>query len=128
MPSSSRPPLSARDQLAMVPLRNRAARVVERTEARLILEIDQIYPRWVMLLRALVRLPSTRRFELEGIGLEVYSWIDDRLNLEELVDRLGAAEHLGFHESRALALSWLHNLSARGLVLLGDRTEPGRQS
>ena len=123
MPAS--PPITALDQLKLVPLRNAKARTIEETPQRLVLEIDTVYPRWLGPLPALMGAKKHKRLGLDGMSLLVWRRLDDRSSLGELFDWLAAEQQLDFNEARLLMLVFLRNLSQKGLVVLGDRTGLG---
>lgn len=122
MPERAPAVMTALDQLALVPLRNARARVVEEASARLVLEVDAIYPRWLGPLPRLLGAKRTKRIQLDGLALLVWRRVDDRTRLGELIDWLAADERLEFNEARLLTLQFLRMLAGKGLVVLGDRT------
>lgn len=122
MPGSARPSLTPEQQLALVPLRNRRAEAVEDGPARLVLQVEAVYPRWAGPLPRLLGAPRHRRYQLDGLALRLWRRIDDRITLATLVDHLAEDQRLGFNEARLLTLHWLHDLAGKGLVVLGDRT------
>lgn len=119
------PVLTPLDQLALVPLRNAKVRLIEDAPARVVLEVDVVYPRWLGPLPRLLGSKKTKRMSLDGLALGVWRRIDDRITLGGLVDWLAAEQQLEFNESRMLTLQFLRSLSLKGLIVLGDRTGLG---
>lgn len=122
MSGQSEPRISAEAQLALVPLRNRQAQVVEDSQQRVVLELQAAYPRWLGPLPRLVGAPRSKRRSLDGLSLLLWRRIDDRQSVGALIDWLAEDQKLTFNEARLLALTWLRRLSANGLLVLGDRT------
>lgn len=126
MSGRSEPQLAAQTQLALVPLRNRQAQVVEDTAERVTLELRSTYPRWLGPLPRLLGAPRRVRRSLDGLALLLWRRIDDRATIEALIDWLAQDQQLTFNEARLLTLTWLRSLSVKGLLVLGDRApEPG---
>lgn len=120
MPAS--PTITPLEQLALVPLRNAKVRLIEDAPARVLLEVDAVYPRWLGPLPRLLGAKKVKRIALDGLSLMVWRRIDDRINLGGLIDWLAAEQQLEFNEARLLTLQFLRLLSLRGLIVLGDRT------
>lgn len=120
MPASE--PMTPLQQLGLAVLRNVKARTLEDAPARLVLEIDATYPRWLGPLPRLLGAKRTRKLQLEGMALAIWRRIDDRSTLGAHIDWLAADQQLGFNEARMLTLQFLRSLSLQGLVVLGDRT------
>lgn len=116
------PPITPLDQLQLVPLRNAKVRVIETSSARLVLEVDAIYPRWFGPLPRLLGAKTHKRVWLDGLALLVWQRIDDRISLGGLIDWLAAEQQLEFNESRLLTLQFLRSLAMKGLIVLGNRT------
>lgn len=109
------------EQLGLTVLRNARVRILDDAPARLRLEIDAVYPRWLGPLPRLLGARRVQRYALDGMSLAVWRRLDDRTTLGELCDWLAGDEQLGFHEARLLLLHFLHALAQKGLVVLGDR-------
>ncbi len=120
MPAS--PNITPLEQLALVPLRNAKVRLIEDAPARVLLEVDAVYPRWLGPLPRWLGAKKVKRIALDGLSLMVWRRIDDRINLGGLIDWLAAEQQLEFNEARLLTLQFLRLLSLRGLIVLGDRT------
>jgi hypothetical protein len=116
------PNITPLEQLALVPLRNAKVRLIEDAPARVLLEVDAVYPRWLGPLPRWLGAKKVKRIALDGLSLMVWRRIDDRINLGGLIDWLAAEQQLEFNEARLLTLQFLRLLSLRGLIVLGDRT------
>ena len=126
MSGRSKPQLAAEAQLALVPLRNRQAQVVEDTPQRVALELRSTYPRWLGPLPRLLGAPRSVRRSLDGLSLLLWRRIDERITIAALIDWLAEDQQLTFNEARLLTLTWLRSLSAKGLLVLGDRAAEQR--
>ncbi len=118
------PALTPLAELDLAVLRNAKARIVEDAPHRLILEVDIVYPGWLGPLPRLLKAKRQRKVLLDGMALQLWRRIDDRMTLGAHMDWLAADQQLGFNEARLLVLQFLRNLSQQGLVVLGDRTSP----
>ncbi len=118
-------PITPLEQLALVPLRNAKSRVVEETGNRLIVEVEVIYSRWLGPLPRLLGAKKLKKLWIDGLALEVWRRIDDRINLGGLIDWLAGEHQLEFNEARLLTLQFLRSLAQKGLIVLGDRTGLG---
>lgn len=108
-------------QLSSIPVRNEGVRTVAEQEDRLVLELALHYPRWLRPLVGVLKLRTHRRFQLDGIGREVYGLIDGRTCLEGLVDAFGCRHKLTFLESRSLLMQYMDLLMRRGLIAVAVR-------
>jgi len=111
----AKPRLTFAGQLGAIPLPNRRLHVDEHHEgqARVIVETELRYR----------GLRTSRRYELTGIGLEVFRDIDGHKTFEQLIDQFAARHQLTFFETRALLLQYIGMLAARGIVVVGVRQE-----
>ncbi len=123
MPGNKPRPASMREQLAVVPVRNgacEAAAMGAEVRIRMRLRI----PRWIAPLIRLARLPTQRTYVLVGIGREAWDAIDGKQTLADVIEAFAERHRLSFHESRALLLTYLSTLAARGLVVMVGYVEP----
>lgn len=114
--------MTPQEQLALVPLRNARAKVLEDAPGRVVLEVEVLYPRWLGPLPRLLGAKATKKVQLDSLALLVWRRIDDRASLGVLVEWLAGEERLEFNEARLLTLQFLRSLSQRGLLVMGDRT------
>jgi hypothetical protein len=120
--STDRAPADPLVQLALIPLRNAGAQLIEDSPQRVVLAVAKAYSGWLGPLPKLLGAPSSKRFALDGLALVLWRRIDDRRSLGELIDWLAEEQQLGFHEARLLTLQWLHQLATKGLVVLGAKS------
>jgi hypothetical protein len=105
-------------QMHAVPVRNQHVRVLEDAPDRLCLETDLRYSGWRGLLARGLKPSRTRRYELSGLGREVYDSVDGTRTFEQLTDLFAARHRLTFFEARGLLMQFLQTLMARGLVVM----------
>jgi hypothetical protein len=111
---------AAAGQMALVPIRNDRARVVEEVEGRyLVLEIDLNYHGQAKGLSRVFKASRVRRIQLDGLSLELYRMIEPELTVEGLVDTLAERHQLSFFESRGLVFWYLQLLTERGVIAIG---------
>ena len=124
---------SWRRTLEAVPIRNSAARLVERGEGELCLAVPVRRPRWMVPpISWVVPLAAERRVRLDRLGCEVWDLCDGRRSVEEMVDAFAARHALSFHEARVAVTGYLRELLRRGLLAVamgqsatGDRKATG---
>ncbi|MBN1256296.1 MAG: PqqD family protein [Planctomycetes bacterium] len=109
---------SFNEQLAAVPVRNERAIVIEATDQSLILGVDLKYTGIQKLFSKILKSKSRKKYQLDGLSLEMYHQIDGTRTVEELIDGLMERYKLTFFESRALINQYLQMLVKRGLVVL----------
>ncbi len=121
----AKPRLTFAGQLGAIPLPNRRLHIDEHHDgqARVIVETELRYRGLARLAQRMLRLRTSRRYELTGIGLEVFRDIDGHKTFEQLIDQFAARHQLTFFEARALLLQYIGMLAARGIVVVGVRQE-----
>jgi len=100
-------------------VRNAAAKRLASSDAgRLVVAVDLKYKGSSSLLARLLRTKKQKQYELEGLGLELYSRFDGKCTVEDLVDELIERYKLTFFEARAMVLTYLRMLTDRGLIVM----------
>ncbi|MBN8218127.1 MAG: PqqD family protein [Spirochaetes bacterium] len=106
-------------QLAAVPVANLKARAIPDGEPGLTLAIDLNYPAWIRPITRLLGLRGEKKYRLEGLGLELYRFLDGKRNIGDLIEKLMEDHRLSFLEARGLVIQYLGLLMKRGLVAVG---------
>jgi len=107
-------------QLASVILRNPGVKIsTGDDENSVLIEVDLKYPGFKGVLSKFLPVRSRRRFQLEGIGLDVYKMIDGKKTFEELIDEFAGMHKLTFFEARGFLMEYVRSLAQRGLVVIG---------
>ncbi len=124
----AKPKLSFAGQLEAIPLPNQRLRVddcgtEQGGQGRVMVEIDLRYRGLARLAQRVFRLRTSRRYELNGIGLEVFRMIDGHKTFEQLIDQFSTCHQLTFFEARALLLQYIGMLAARAIVVVAVRQE-----
>jgi len=120
---------SWRPVLEAVPVRNAAARLVERREEELCLAVAVRRPRWMVPpISWVVPLGVERRVRLDRMGSEIWDLCDGERTVEDMIDEFAARHSLSFHEARVAVTGYLRELVRRGLLAIAIRdTEAGDQ-
>jgi hypothetical protein len=106
-------------QMQAVPVRNQHVRVLgDAAPDRLCLEIDLRYTGWRGLLARGLKPSRVRRYELSGLGRDVYDSVDGVATFERLTDAFASRHRLTFLEARSLLMQFLQTLMARGLIVM----------
>ena len=111
--------LQLTQQLASIPIRNVRMRETPESNGSLVVEVDLAYKGLLRFMAKPLKLRTTRRFRLEGFGLEVFRMIDGSKSFELLIDEFAAENKLTFFESRAFLMQYLQMLMQKGLVAIG---------
>lgn len=120
--------LDIQRQLGAVLVRNEHARSVTPSGADpLIVEVTLRYRGWRGVLARWLKPARTRRYELAGLGRELYLSIDGKATFEELIDAFAARHQLSFLEARGLLAQYCRTLLGRGLVAVVVR-QPGPET
>lgn len=119
MAGKGKPQLDFEVQLATIPIRNERVRSLPgRVPHARTIELDVRHSRVRGVLARLLKLKTTKKYELAGLSLDLYDSLDGQKSVEDLVDALMARYKLSFFEARALLLQFLRDLMRRGLVVV----------
>lgn len=120
-----RRPQAFETQLHAAPIRNRSVTVLpSSTPDRLVVVVDLKYTGFTALLARPLRARKRKKYQLDGLGLELYNQLDGQRTVENLIDDLIPRYKLTFFEARALTLTYLRTLTDRGLIVMAIREEP----
>jgi len=111
--------LQLTQQLASIPIRNVRMRETPESDGSLVVEVDLAYNGLLRFISKPLKLRTTRRFRLEGLGLEVYRMVDGKKTFEVLIDEFAIRHKLTFFEGRAFLMQYLQMLMQKGLVAIG---------
>jgi hypothetical protein len=119
MSETPRPgPDPLRVQLRAVPVLNRDVVVTPLDGGRLKLSVPRTYRWWERPVKWLLVLSDVKHLELDPLGAAVFSLLDGRHTLEEIIDAHSERWKLSFFESRGLVLSFLERLMKWNVVLV----------
>lgn len=105
--------------LAARPQRNQAARVERDNPDVVRLTVRKRRPRLLLPpLSWIIRPRLENRYELEGLGLEVWQLCDGNRRVEDIVDAFAQRRRLTFHESRVAVTSYLKILVEKGALAM----------
>jgi hypothetical protein len=107
------------EMLDAVPVRNEVVRSETTAAGELVLRVA-LEPRWYLRPPVTWLLPARRdrAVALDRLGAEVWRACDGRRTVEQIVDAFAARHHLRFHEARLSVMSFLQDLTRRGLVVM----------
>ncbi|MEI6788754.1 MAG: hypothetical protein WCL49_09780 [bacterium] len=111
--------LQLKQQLASIPIHNARIRETPDTDGTLVVEVDLTYKGLLRFMYRGLKLRTTRRYRLDGLGLEVYRMIDGIKSFEVLIDEFANKNRLTFFEGRAFLMQYLQMLMQKGLVAIG---------
>jgi hypothetical protein len=119
--------LTLAEVLATVPVRNRAVRETRKNESETVLYVP-MRERWFMgpPLSWLMPISKERGMSLDALGREVWEACDGLKRTEQLIDEFAGKHHLTFHEARVSVLTFLRELTRRGVIVMvkqGDGAE-----
>lgn len=116
-------PVSADGQwcvaLRAKPVRNTAARVVEKSENSVTVYVKKQRPAWLVPpVSWIVPFRPERQVTLDRLGTEVWRFCDGKRTVEEIADIFGGRYRLTFHESRTAVSGYLKALVQRGVLAM----------
>ena len=111
--------LQLTQQLSSIPIRNIRIRETPESDGTLVVEVELSYKGLLRFMYKRLKLRTTRRYRLEGLGLEVYRMIDGVKSFEVLIDEFASLNALTFFEGRAFLMQYLQMLMQKGLVAIG---------
>ncbi len=114
--------MTVADVLDTVPVRNTSVREERRNEGETVLVVP-LKRRWYMgpPLSWVMPFSGERKVELDPLGMDVWGWCDGQRTAEDVIDAFAEKHHVTFHEARVSVLTFLRELTRRGLiVMLGD--------
>lgn len=118
---TSAPAATWRRMLEAIPVRNRAARELNRTpDGGAVLAIPTKPKRWYAIppVRWVVRVPEHRELHLDPVGTALWDRCDGKHTVEDLVDFFAVQNSLTFHESRVSVTTYLRSLLQRGAIAM----------
>ena len=102
-----------------IPVQNHEVEIKKTDDGEIyIIDVQLKYSGLHKKLATLLKLKKVRRFQLDGISLEIYHLMDGRKTIEGLVDYLYDTYNLSFFESRGLVLHYVHLLTERGIIVV----------
>lgn len=107
------------EMLDAVPVRNeRVRREAKGDEATVV--FVPVRRRWYMgpPLSWLMSFSRERGVQLDKLGMEVWESCDGKRTTEEVIEEFAGRHHLTFHEARLSVMSFLRDLTRRGLVVM----------
>lgn len=108
-----------KEHLSSVPVPNHEVEITKSREDEVfIVDVQLKYKGLQKFFAKLLKLRDLRRFQLDGVGLELYKLMDGKRTIEDLVDYLGEKYNLSFFESRGLVLQYIHTLTQRGVIVV----------
>ncbi len=128
--SSRRPtPLPAREALGGVPYRNEAMQLTQRRDGTALATIPMRKPRYLVPpISWVVPFSSSKRVELDPIGLSVLEMCDGSRTIESIIETFAANHKLSFREGQLAIMQFLKQLSQRGIVaIVGLNQRTGEQ-
>ena len=116
------------DVLEAIPVRNEAIRAERKSENETVVWVP-VKRRWFMgpPLSWLMPFSKERGVGLDRLGTEVWDACDGKRRTEELVEEFAARHHLTFHEARISVLTFLRELTRRGLVAMVKPKSEGEE-
>lgn len=120
--------LALSQQLSSVPVRNESVSIAKDEDGDLVVEVKLLYTGLLRVASILLKMRKTKRFVLEGLGLQIYESIDGEKSFEDLIDGFAAEHKLTFFEARALLMQYMQILMKNGLVAIGVRRRDGISS
>lgn len=109
---------SLEEQMCAIPVLNSAAEITSMESGRIRLAVPLSSSPSARFKRILFRLPKKKAFELDPLGAELFTLIDGRRTIEEIIDAHALRWKLSFYESRLMTLQYLQRLMHRGAVAL----------
>lgn len=110
-------------QLHSVPIRNEAVQTIESSESRMIVGVALKYEGLMRPFAKLLSMKSMKKYQLEGLSLELYRGLDGRKTVEDIVDEMMKRFSLSFFEARALTMQYLEMLMRRGLAVVAVKDD-----
>lgn len=113
----AKPKLTFEQQLDSIPVINRRLEVAEAEDGKsLEVGVELRYRGLAKVFKAPLKLRSVKRYQLQGVGLDVFRSIDGEKTFEQLIDDFAVKHKLTFLESRALLMQYIQMLMQRGIV------------
>ena len=120
-----RRPEAFETQLEAAPIRNTSVTVLpSSTPNRLVVAVDLKYTGFAARLARPLKARKQKKYQLDGLGLELYNQLDGRRTVANLIDELIVRYQLTFFEARALVLTYLRTLTDRGLIVMAIKAKP----
>jgi len=107
------------DFLESVPVPNRRVTADRQTEEAVVLSVP-LRHRWYMNppLSWMLPFSTHRRIGLDKLGTEVWKTCDGEKTTEQIIDTFSERHHLSFHEARLSIMSFLKDLTERGVIVM----------
>jgi hypothetical protein len=114
------------DVLDAVPVRNQSVREERKSDEEIVIFVP-MGRRWYMgpPLSWVLPFSKERGVGLDRLGREVWEACDGKRTAERIVEEFAARHHVTFHEARLSVLSFLRELTRRGLVVMVKGTSEG---
>jgi hypothetical protein len=114
--------LSMNDFLDSVPVANKKVETEQQTEESVVLAVP-LRRRWYMNppISYLFPFSTHRRVGLDKLGTEVWRYCNGSMTAERIIDEFSARHHLSFHEARISIMTFLKDLTQRGLIVMVGR-------
>jgi len=111
------------------PYKNETATVRPGRDGGALVEVPLNRPRWLVPpISWIVPYSTVRRVQLDGLGMAVLNMCSGSNTVENIIEKLAAANKLSFREAQLSVTQFLQQMTERGLVaIVGSENEAGKK-
>ena len=121
-----KPELTRTDALLCVPGKNRLVKEKRLESGELVLSYPQIYKAFFQKIRDMIKISSpktyTRKIELDQLGIDVWSMIDGKKDINSIVREFATLHRIHVRESEISVTLFIKSLGEKGLIVIKDRS------